>query len=64
MGKMLLRIRCLVIQDICDMVSFCFEPSPDPDSDLDFDPAPDLALAPVLDYFLYMNTILLVIPLP
>ena len=64
MGKMLLRIRCLVMQGICDMVSFCFEPSPDPDSDLDFDPAPDLALAPVLDYFLYMNTILLVIPLP
>ena len=39
------------MQGICDMVSFCFEPSPDPDSDLDFDPAPDLALAPVLDYF-------------
>ena len=33
------------MQGICDMVSFCFEPSPDQDSDSDT--APDHALAPV-----------------
>ena len=64
MGKMLLRIRCLVMQGICDMVSFCFEPSPEMAHDFAPDPDPDLALAPVLDYFQYLNTILLLIPLP
>ena len=53
MGKMLLRIRCLVMQGICDMVSFCFEPSPEMAHD--FAPALDLALAPVLILLLLLS---------